>query len=205
MSIYVIGYGSLFKKSSLNRTMPSVDEVKPILLNNYTRSWDAVENITPSFSTTYLGVQKSNGKYINAIIFEVNSSAIKDLDKREFLYSREKVDINNIEFLSSSFQITKNDDVWIYVTNNPSKPSKNHPIIQSYLDICLSGCFEIEENFLIDNFAKKFVETTNKWSRHWVNDRIIPRAPHIHQPYAHNIDKLLYENLEDYFTKIVIE
>jgi len=205
MSTYIIGYGSLFKKSSLNRTLPNVNEIKPILLKNYKRSWNAIENITPTFSTTFLGVEKSLNSQMNAIIFEVESTMIGELDKREFLYNRKKVELSDIEFLASSFNITDNDDIWIYVTKESAEPSKEYPIIQSYVDICISGCFEIEKDFKIDDFAKTFLLTTAQWSENWVNDRIFPRAPHIHQPDAYRIDKLIYENLEEYFHKIVIE
>jgi len=205
MRTYIIGYGSLFKKSSLNRTLPDVNEIKPILLKNYKRSWNAIENITPTFSTTFLGVEKSFDSQMNAIIFEVENSMIGELDKREFLYNRIKVEVSDIEFLASPFNVTDKDNIWIYVTKEPAKPSQEYPIIQSYVDICISGCFEIEKDFKIDGFAKTFLLTTQQWSENWVNDRIFPRAPHIHQPDAYRIDKLIYENLEKYFRKIVIE
>jgi len=205
MRTYIIGYGSLLKRASLNRTLPTVEEIQPIYLKNYKRSWNANENITPTLSTTYLGIQKSNNSKMNAIIFEIDNDFLSVLDKREFLYDRVEVNIEDIELITSKFNITKKDKIWIYLTKSPDKPSSNNPIIQSYVDTCLAGAFEIENEFNIESFAKDFIETTYNWSEHWVNDRIYPRAPHIYQPEAYLIDKLLNELLHDEFIKIRVE
>ena len=205
MRTFVIGYGSLLKKTSLNRTLPQVETIEPIYLNNYLRSWNAIENIKPTVSSTFLGIEKSKQSKVSCIIFEVEESFISTLDKREFLYDREKVDLNDIEFTSNRFNISKEDEIWIYVTKEPSSPSNEFPIIQSYVDTCISGALEIEEEFNLENFAVDFIKTTNQWSESWVNDRIFPRAPHIHQPDAYLIDIILSENIKQFFNKITIE
>lgn len=205
MKNYIIGYGSLFNKNSLQRTLPEVNHIVPIYLHDYKRSWNAIENVTTTFSTTFLGVGKSINSKINAIIFEIDKEMLPAIDKREFLYTRESVDHNNIKFISTTLQINTEDKIWIYITDNPSKPSKENPIIQSYVDICISGCFEIEKDFAIEDFAKEFIMTTQNWSQYWVNDRLFPRAPHIHRPDAYLIDALLSRNINEYFSKIEIE
>ena len=205
MRTFIIGYGSLFKKTSLNRTLPQVEVIEPVYLNNYSRSWNACENIMPTFSTTFLGVEKSENSKINSIIFEVDKALLIKLDKREFLYDRVKVDLNDVEFTSHLFDIKIDDNIWVYVTKEPSLPSDKFPIIQSYVDTCISGCLEIEEVFKIENFAVDFIKLTDGWSTNWVNDRIYPRAPHIHQPDAYIIDTMLNDNINQYFKKITIE
>ena len=205
MKNYIIGYGSLFKKSSLQRTLPEVHDILPIRFHNYLRSWNAFENKTQTLATTYLGLEKSDKHFINAIIFEVEQEMLSTIDKREFLYTRESVDLKDIEFLSSSIALSQEDKIWVYMTIEPSYPSSLHPIIESYVDTCISGCFEIEEAFGIENFAKEFIETTYNWSIHWVNDRLFPRAPHIHMPDAYKIDALLSKTVSEYFSKIEIE
>lgn len=205
MRTFIIGYGSLLKRTSLNRTLPQVKTIEPIYLNNYLRSWNAIENIKPTVSSTFLGIEKSKNSRVSCMIFEVEESLLRTLDKREFLYDREKVELNDIEFTSKRFNITKEDKVWIYITKEPSSPSTGFPIIQSYVDICISGALEIEEEFNIENFAVDFIKTTQQWSEHWVNDRIFPRAPHIHQPDAYVIDIILSKNINQFFTKITIE
>jgi len=205
MRTFIIGYGSLLKRASLNRTLPQVKEIEVIYLKNYKRSWSANENITPTLATTYLGIKKCDDSKMNAIIFEVEKDFLKLLDKREFLYDRVEVQVNDIEFITSKFEITEKDTIWIYLTTNPHKPSKKTPIIQSYIDTCIAGALEIEQEFKMENFAKDFIEMTDDWSEHWVNDRIYPRAPHIHEPEAYVIDKLLNESLHDVFVKIIVE
>jgi hypothetical protein len=202
---YIIGYGSLFKKSSLQRTLPDVRRILPIYLHSYVREWNAVEDVTTTFSTTFLGIQKAKDEKISAIIFEVEEYMLPIIDSREFLYTRDIVEHKDIEFIRDTLKIDSKDRVWIYITNRPSQPSEKNPIIQSYVDTCISGCLEIEKEFKIDDFAQEFINTTKKWSQHWVNDRIFPRAPHIHQPDAYVIDKLLNKNIEQYFSKIEIE
>ncbi len=205
MRTFIIGYGSLLKKASLNRTLPQVEIIEPIYLNNYLRSWNAIENIKPTVSSTFLGIEKSQNSKVNCIVFEIQSSLISTLDKREFLYNREKVDLSDIEFTTDTFSIDKDDDIWIYITKEPVQPSQKYPIIQSYVDACISGSLEIEENFKLENFAVDFIKTTQQWSSSWVNDRIFPRAPHIHEPDAYRIDVLLSQNINQFFTKITIE
>lgn len=205
MRTFIIGYGSLLKRSSLNRTLPQVEEIKPIYLHNYKRSWNANEDMTPTLATTYLGINEESGSKFNAIIFELENIFLDVLDKREFLYDRVEVDSIDIEFIKSNFDLKKEDKIWIYLTKNPNKPSSKLPIIQSYVDTCISGAYEIEQDFNILNFAKDFVTSTDKWSKYWVNDRIYPRAPHIYQPDAYRIDTLLNELLQDIFINIVVE
>ncbi|MBC8237311.1 MAG: gamma-glutamylcyclotransferase [Helicobacteraceae bacterium] len=205
MKTYIIGYGSLLNRSSLNRTLPQVKKIEPIYLNQYCRYWHANENITPTFSSTFLGVSKSEHSRINCIIFEIEESFLPVIDKREFLYHREQVNLNDIEFTSNQFEINTDDNIWIYITDKPSLASKEFPIIQSYVDVCLSGAMQLEEEFNLENFAIDFIKTTKQWSPSWVNDRIFPRAPHIHQPDAYRIDIMLSENINQYFSKIIIE
>lgn len=110
----------------------------------------------------------------------VQKSYVSTLDKREFLYDRVKVDLEDISFTSSNFNITADDDIWIYLTKEPSEASLDFPIIQSYVDVCTSGCFELEEEFNLEGFAQDFITMTDKWSSKWVNDRIFPSVPYIH-------------------------
>lgn len=205
MRTFIIGYGSLLKKASLNRTLPQVDVIEPIYLKNYLRSWNAIENIKPTLSSTFLGIEKSQDSRVNCIIFEIEGSLVSTLDKREFLYNREKVALKDIEFTSDLFDIKIDDEIWIYITKVPVKPSSEFPIIQSYVDACISGSLEIEEKFNLEDFAVDFIKTTQQWSSSWVNDRIFPRAPHIHEPDAYRIDILLSQNINQFFTKITIE
>ena len=206
MKNYIIGYGSLMNLSSLNRTLPTIENIEPIYLNGFKRSWNALENKNNSFSPTYLGVEIQVGARTNCIIFELSEEELETMDQREFLYTRKLVNMNDIECVQSTqISFSKEDKIWIYVTNNSSNPNKNYPIIQSYVDTCISGCLQLEIEFKMNNFAIDFIKSTDNWSKYWVNDRIFPRAPHVHQPYAFKIDNLLQSYMSELYQGIIIE
>jgi hypothetical protein len=96
---------------------------------------------------------------------------------------------------------------WIYA-NNPraiATPSARFPIVQSYVDVFVSGCLEQEQRFELKGFAQQCLVTTHEWSEHWVNDRLYPRRPFIHQPKSRQIDLLLSQQLPAFFSQIKIE
>jgi len=55
------------------------------------------------------------------------------------------------------------------------------------------------------DFVDECVRTTDGWSKHWVNDRPMPRRPYIYQPMAFEIDKQLKRLLPELFENIEIE
>ncbi|AYV83459.1 MAG: hypothetical protein Hyperionvirus7_30 [Hyperionvirus sp.] len=79
------------------------------------------------------------------------------------------------------------------------KPSEEHPIIQSYVDICISGCIIID-NLLQDDefgFSIEFIMSTARWSKHWINDRLKVYASHTYEPYTSQINKLLSLTIDE--------
>lgn len=83
-------------------------------------------------------------------------------------------------------------------------------MIQSYVDLCINGCIELEEKFPQAKeikFTKKFIRNTKYWSKHWVNDRILPRRPTLYCKNADRIDGYLKEFLrkKELFSSIKIE
>jgi hypothetical protein len=104
-------------------------------------------------------------------------------------------------------RVLGNINIWAYVNNfDQSKPitsnlpNRDFPIVQSYVDMCINGCLEIEEQYPIaklEQFTGDFIKSTFYWSKFWVNDRIYPRRPFIYRPNAYEIDKLLKEHLPD--------
>eukprot|EP00966_Prymnesium_polylepis_P080688 1869484-Prymnesium_polylepis.1 len=73
-------------------------------------------------------------------------------------------------------------------------PSVHYPILQTYIDVCVSGCLEHGEEF-----AREFIQTTFKWSPFWLNEREMARRPWLYQEQYMRIDKLLAELAPDYF------
>jgi hypothetical protein len=129
-------------------------------------------------------------------------------DAREISYCRAAVPSTSIEMLDGS-TLPSPSEVWIYV-NKPetlSSPDADNPIVQSYVDIFITGCLELQPRVAdpaID-FVAECVRTTDGWSKHWVNDRLMPRRPYIHQPRAWEIDQHLKRLLPELVENIAIE
>ncbi len=83
--------------------------------------------------------------------------------------------------------------IWTYLPNEPGWPSRESPIVQSYVDVVLAGCLEVGESF-----AGEFVRTTTNWGYPWVDDRSTPRYVRAMQnvPPAKLIemDRILFEH-----------
>ena len=99
--------------------------------------------------------------------------------------------------------------IWVYV-NKPDKiatPTPDIPIVQSYVDIFIAGCLDLQERVANQNvdFVAACVRTTAGWSEHWVNDRIYPRRPYKEQPRAFEIDEALRRLLPNLYPKVRIE
>lgn len=102
------------------------------------------------------------------------------------------------------------DKVWIYVNKfkegerQQSLPSPHFPIVQSYVDICLTGCLQIEQGFPgVGDFATEFIESTQEWPKYCENDRVTPRRfSFAGVPLASKIDHLLQEHLPKLFAEI---
>lgn len=204
MKDYIFGYGSLIEKESRLRTTPKAKVVFPVKVNGFKRGWFARTGVE-GLSTTFLGCVEDDNCHTNGVIYEVDEEELKLTDIRERGYERLKIDSNNVEDFSA--QIGKSANIWIYANQfenkeipNSNLPCKEFPIVQSYVDMCISGCLEIESmypNAKRNDFTVDFILSTFFWSKFWVNDRIYPRRPFIYKPNAYEIDKLLKENLPD--------
>merc|ERR1712037_785718 len=73
-------------------------------------------------------------------------------------------------------------------------PSIHYPILQTYIDVCLTGCLEHGEAF-----AREFINTTFLWAPFWLNERELARRPWLHQKQYVKIDALLRECVPEYF------
>ena len=199
---YIVGYGSLIDEQSKRITDPTAQENFPVIIKGYKRSWSAHGDL-PGLNATFLSIHEDKNSSINGVIYKLsNPDHIQQYDKREMAYCRKELNITQIKIYSSPLPDKK--QIWIYSaaqeTNNP--PTKDFPIVQSYVDIFIHGCIQIEEKFRISNFAKDCIKSTEQWSVHWENDRIFPRRPSLHEPYARKIDTLLKEMLPDEFKRI---
>ncbi|KAL3915513.1 MAG: hypothetical protein SGILL_005618 [Bacillariaceae sp.] len=108
------------------------------------------------------------------------------LDKRESGYTRELIDLENIErvndllvnpesdneaagdnyykdtFLEDASSIASGSNplpkVWVYIPDDPKPATAHYPILQSYVDICMRGCLSISPLFL-----QEFLMSTYGW------------------------------------------
>jgi hypothetical protein len=170
-SQYIVGYGSLMLESSKRDTYHSVGENVPILLNGYQRGWFA-RGLYQGHATTFLGASYKAHHNMNAVMFQVGSKIIASFDTRERNYCRYLVSASNIKWLSEAKDLT-HAQVWIYLPSDAIrlKPSSENPIYQTYVDIFLQGCVELERKFHLKDFSKNCIIKTTDWSKNIKNDR----------------------------------
>ena len=191
---------------SRKRTSPQAGPAHPVDIRGYRRGWFARAEAV-GFGTTYLGVLPNRESHLNAVIYQVEATEVIATDRREISYCRTGVAMSGIKPLEREFLLVPDGQIWIYVSGPQSvaTPDSHYPIVQSYVDIFLSGCLEQEQRFGLTDFSQQCLSTTGDWSAHWVNDRIYPRRPFIFQPRASRIDNLLSKQLPKYFSHIKIE
>ena len=203
---YIIGYGSLMQDESRKRTSPQADLAHPVEVSGYVRGWFS-RGDPVGFSTTFLGALPEPQAHLNAVIYRLETSELAATDRREASYCRKSVPLSDIKTLEKNPFKVLDGQAWIY-TNLPEDaaiPDARFPIVQSYVDIFMSGCLEQELRFGLKGFAQACMTTTKDWSTHWVNDRPSPRRPFASQPKSRQIDTLLSEQLPEYFSHIRIE
>lgn len=202
---WVIGYGSLMQQESRQRTAPEASTAHAANVKGYRRGWFA-KGSPVGFSTTFLGAVPDASASMNAVVFSVSTEALAALDRRESGYCRSQVKPGHLQ-LSGKAEAIPAGQYWIY-SNLPDSialPDNDRPLVQSYVDIFIGGCLELEEQYQLAGFAEECIRTTSGWSEHWVNDRLYPRRPFIHQPRAGQIDRLLDKELPGIFRQIRIE
>ena len=189
---YMVGYGSLMQSASKLSTEPDAGISLPVLVTGFQRGW----NTHGVYPTTYLGVQPSKSAKMAAAIYRdfLHEGKLRS-DAREIDYCRVQVPPDALELLDAS-SLPSPSQVWVYV-NKPdtlAPPDDDNPIVQSYVDIFITGCLELQERVVADkklDFVEACVRTTEGWSKYWVNDRPMPRRPYHYQPRAFEIDQAL--------------
>jgi hypothetical protein len=203
---YIVGYGSLMQDESRKRTSPNAGPARPVEVKGYRRGWFA-RGRGPGFGTTYLGVVADRGARLNAVLYKVDAAELAATDRREASYCRALVAATDIEALDRGDPSLAPAQAWIYVSapEAVAAASSEFPIVQSYVDIFVSGCLEQEERFAVAGFARECLASTAGWPEYWVNDRIYPRRPFVFQPRARQIDELLARELPRQFARIRLE
>lgn len=200
---YIIGYGSLMNKVSLSRSLPGHSELIPVEVSGFKRSLDLVADIV-GLKTIFLAVHEDSGAKINAALIKVSANELQELDKREQGYCRQYVEPQALKLLVNK-AYDKHLPAYIYTHSQESLSTKHETVeaavVQSYIDVFLSGCIALEKDYSLKDFAKQCVSTTTGWADvALINDRVFPRRPWVYQPKAMRIDQLLL----DYNPKIIV-
>ena len=129
------------------------------------------------------------------VIFEVAAESLSRFDAREAGYGRVRLAARHFrrlddgdaaeECLAASGDTNAADAnhreqrhcLWTYVPLAPAPPDEEHPICQTYVDVCLLGCLERGGAAL----AAEWVATTAGWSPFWLNDAPMSRRPWLHR------------------------
>jgi hypothetical protein len=203
---YLFGYGSLVQRQSRVGTWPAAEFASPVIVRGVSRGWFD-QTGGASWNPTYLGAQLEKEGLCNGVIFPVTAAEFAAYGERELGYQLTKIDPAQITMLDGS-QSAPDGDIWFYGNTEKRLPSTEHPIVQSYVDVCLDGCLEIEAMYPLAreaSFAEQFVKTTSNWQPPWINDRIYPWRPFVHVPRASQIDALIQKVLgKDLFAKITL-
>lgn len=198
---FIVGYGSLINSGSRNSTGGAVIPAIPVRVLasfGYLRSWNERRE-----GFTALGLRKAkpgeSGLTINGVLYPTTEAELAKFDLREKYYERAELKTSQIEALGWQ-RLPETGHIWIYVpktavAHGPDEglvePDADHPLLQSYIDLIIEGGFEFGEDF-----AREIIETTDGWSRFWLNDREFARRPlWVLDPKAARVDELLKKTL----------
>jgi hypothetical protein len=194
---YVFGYGSLIERASRTRTNPEAIYAWPARVSGYQRGW-VHQFAEPVGSTcTFLGAIEKEGAAINGVIFQVDD--FEKTKEREIGYTAKPLAAGAIEMLDGAGPWDPGRVVYIFLSNDAciSKtggPTSAVPMVQSYVDMCINGCLEVEAQYRsARGFVQEFIRTCTGWNSNWVNDRIYPRRPSTDVRNAGKIDRALQE------------
>ncbi|WP_432177866.1 gamma-glutamylcyclotransferase family protein [Streptomyces sp. NBC_00063] len=195
-SQYIFGYGSLIQRESREETWPKAGKSFPVSVQGVTRGWyDRVDTV--SWGPTYLGALPDRGSTCNGVIFRVTQGELRAFAEREKGYKLNRIPPGDITMLDGR-SAPPPGNFWYFASTSARYVSQEFPIVQSYVDVCVSGCLEIEEEFPASRaakFAQNFFTATTDWKTPWINDRIYPWRPFVHVPRANEIDTLIRDQL----------
>ena len=208
---FLFGYGSIINEASrqttaLNAGMPAEPAVIVRLHDSSLRRRWCFRSHT---GFTALGLERKkcnedlNSKPIVGILFPVNKDVLDEFDAREVGYQRISIDPSLIDvFEDFGDDLTKQvarqyrdllrieqTKVWVYIPeeDRAKAPDKDHPILQSYLDVCLRGCLEWGG----ESLACEFLYSIEGWSEYFLYDTPLSRRPWIHRKDHQLLDGIL--------------
>jgi len=190
MKHYLFSYGSLINTKSRLRTADTNVAV-PVRVKGLQRSWNYHN---PERKRHALGVIFTEGAECNGVIVEIHEENFNKFDEREKGYKRVKLDLNNVNVLNGNIL---EGLIWVYIPEEPTPPTSESPMHQSYIDVVIAGCLEYGEDFAIE-----CIKNTLYWDCAWINDRKNPGYPRtIKDLPIDKIDQILKIIIPDAFAK----
>ena len=182
--VLIAGYGSLLSQYS-RKTFSKIDvSTLNVNVNGWQRGW-----LTRSLpeKQTYASAVKSARHFLSAKLIPLSFD--KDFEKREQDYRFTLVALNDIELTDGNTTmchkvITLLETTPIYICESLQlhESDTSYPVNYSYVDTCLTGCYETNGKQGIDDFFK----STDGWSSaKFYNDSrapCYPRATPIENP-----------------------
>lgn len=162
---YIFGYGSLISAQSRAKSRESGSAI-PVRVKGIERQGNLC---VQEAGITAVGAISNKDGLCNGVVVPVKESELPKFDQRELPYGYSRIQVSRENILPYRTAVP-DGVIWAYVANSPGQPSAQVPILQSYVDVILTGCFDFGEAF-----AKEFVEQTSLWDSPWVNDRKEPR------------------------------
>eukprot|EP00927_Polykrikos_kofoidii_P078052 TRINITY_DN74932_c0_g1_i1.p1 TRINITY_DN74932_c0_g1~~TRINITY_DN74932_c0_g1_i1.p1 ORF type:complete len:803 (-),score=112.19 TRINITY_DN74932_c0_g1_i1:120-2528(-) len=75
-------------------------------------------------------------------------------------------------------------------------PTREYPLPQTYVDVCITGCLEYGRDFAA-KWIKGFVGWPTTHAPFWLNDRPVARRPWLHQPSWEEVDAVLRSEIPE--------
>ena len=166
-SDFLIGYGSLLSAYSRQTYSNLHTPVIPVMVTGWQRGWTTRYGDEVA---TYLGVRPAEGVTLSAAL--VPTQITDELRHRERGYDFTPVERDAIRLLRPGAAESELEAArfWIIVNREQIHADETHPIPQSYIDTCLLGCLETGGR----EMAEHFIDSTERWDGHRVNDRDWP-------------------------------
>lgn len=164
MTQYLFGYGSLIDAESRAKT-GDTGTAYPVRVSGLQRAWHV---IAPRSGYTVVGVTSRQGASCNGVLVAIKPHELPRFDARERFYHRVMIPQRAVTMLSGAR--VSCPTIWTYMTSCPGEPSHQYPLVQSYIDVILTGCLALGTDFV-----SEFIETTHGWGSDWLNDRTHPR------------------------------
>lgn len=185
---YLFGYGSLINHQSRLATGRTGDVI-PVKVLGLQRAWNV---IAYDSRMTGVGVILRESAVCNGVLIAIEDSELAAFDKREIEgtgFNYERVEIKTRDILGVTAIADDELKVWTYVVKKPVTPTIDFPILQSYIDVILTGCLEFGEDFAVE-----FVRNTLGWGGPWYDDRMCPR-------YIRHLKTAPYQKIDDILAK----